>query len=142
MADEPTGLPSQEDLAGGAEVVEAGKAAAAAEPDPSKRREAAAGAIREAAGEKGWKLSQDEAEMIASAVVAQAGAFAGAVADEIQQRGGFDRLPDPVVPPPAPTGTGELPEQPPVGDAGEPAHDQLPAARGASGFASWFRGGR
>lgn len=140
MADPETpAAPSAEDLAAGGDVVNAGAAAAAAEKDPDKRKGAAATAIKDTAGEKGWELSEDQAQYLAGIVAAQVSEqTADKVVDKISERGGFDKPPEPVSPPPTPTGTGELPAQPPAA-----AQDEAPPqhSRGASAFARRFRGG-
>lgn len=95
MADTPT----QEGLAAAMpqaeEAVAAGAAAIEAEPDPSKRRPAATKAIRKAVP----SLSEEEANMIAGALIARADEFADAIADRFETRGAFDAQPEPVTPP-------------------------------------------
>jgi hypothetical protein len=142
MPDEKPTMPTAEDVAAGGEVVNAGATAAAAEKDPAKRQDAAATAIKDTAEQKGFKLSPEDAEQLAGMVAAQVAAtvqdLPDKTADKISERGGFDRLPEPVSPPPAPTGTGSLPAQPPAA-----AEDEAPPqqSRGASAFARRFRGG-
>lgn len=136
-------MPSAEDVAAGGEVVSAGATAAAAEKDPAKRQDAAATAIKDTADAKGFKLSPEDAQQLAGMVAAQVAAemsqLPDRTADKISERGGFDRLPEPVTPPAAPTGTGSLPAQP----AAPPQEDETPPqeSRGASAFARKFRGG-
>lgn len=136
----PDDLPSQEQMQQGAEVVAAGEQAAAAETDPKRKRAAARGAIRKEAQSKGWELSEEDADMLAGMVAVKLGeqlaAVPGQTADEIGKRGGYDRLPEPITPPAAPTGAGTLPEQP------APEQDARPGGgrtQGAGAFARWFR---
>lgn len=135
--------PTAEDVQAGGEVVNAGAAAAAAETDPAKRKDAAAAAIKDTADAKGWKLSQEDAQMLAGMVAAQVAATVEALpdktADKISERGGFDKLPEPVVPPAAPTGTGSLPAQPAAPPQGDEAPPQQ--SRGLGAFARHFRSG-
>jgi hypothetical protein len=131
--------PTSEDLAKGAEVVEAGTTAAQNEPDKTKRRGAAKEAITDSAESKGWKLSAADAEMLAGMVVAQLADLPDRTADKIAERGGFEHLPEPLSVPTAPTGTGALPAQP----AATP-QDERPTqeARGMGAFARHFRSGK
>jgi len=117
---------SPEQMEQGANVAGAGIEAARAEPDPAKRPAAASSAIQEAAQAQGWELSDEDCDKIGSAVVKQ-----------LEMRGAFDPPPEPVAPPPAPTGAGTLPAQP---AAGPDAIDESPAPQRRS-FAERFRGG-
>ena len=141
MAEPENQMPTAEQMAAGGDVVNAGAEAAAAEKDPEKRQEAAATAIQDKAAEKGFKLSRDDAEMLAGMVSAQVAAelakLPDQTADKISERGGFDKPPEPVAPPPAPTGTGSLPAQP----AAAPQGDERPPeqSRGLGAFARHFR---
>lgn len=143
-ASESQQMPTQADMAAGAEVVEAGAQAAAAETDPTKRKAAAGRAIKREAKTKGWELSTEQAEMLAGMVASQIAEhleqLPDRTADKIGERGGFDHLPEPLAIPPA-TGAGEAPAAPPVQEPGRQA-DEAPGAggaRGASAFAKWFR---
>jgi hypothetical protein len=102
------------------EAVAAGAAAIEAEPDPAKRKPAATRAIKRAVP----RLSEEEAEMIASALIARADEFADAVADRFEARGAFEAQPEPVTPPtsvaepnatgaPQPTAAGQPVPEPP-----------------------------
>ena len=102
------------------EAVAAGAAAIEAEPDPGKRKPAATRAIRKAVP----GLSEQDAEMIADALIARADVFADAVADRFEARGAFDMQPEPVTPPtsvaepnatgaPQPTAMGQPVPEPP-----------------------------
>ena len=132
MAEDEPKIPTSEDMAAGGDVVQAGADAAAAEPDPKKRRAAASRAIKKEAESKGWELSEDQANMLA-------GMTADMVVDKIQERGGFEHLPEPLTPPPAPTGAGTLPAQPPPAVAGPDTAPGEGRRKGAGGFAGWFR---
>lgn len=138
MTDEKPTMPTAADVAAGGEVVNAGATAAAAEQDPAKRQDVAATAIKETADAKGFKLSAEDAQQLAGMVTAQVAAelakLPDQTADKISERGGFDRLPEPVAPPPAPTGSGARP----VGQGGSP-DEQPPTGRPT--FASRFRSG-
>lgn len=101
-------------------AVAAGAAAIEAEPDPAKRKPAAARAIEKAVP----GMSKEDAEMIAEALVARADAFADAMADRFEARGAFDAQPEPVTPPtsieepnatgaPQPTQAGQPVPEPP-----------------------------
>lgn len=134
--------PSSQELQDGAEVLGAGEQAAAAEPEPAKKRAAAARAIKGASAQKGWDLSDEQADKLAAAALGQVKELLEelpqSVADMIRQMGGFDKLPEPVTVPAAPTGQGEAPSEPPA--AAAPA-DEHPASGGAKSFARWFRTG-
>ena len=147
MADETT-APTQEQMAEGAAVLEAGQAAAAAEPDETKKRGAARSAIRQKAKASGWELTDEQADKLAAALTGKVeellGELPGNVAEAIRQMGGFDHLPEPLTPPAAPTGAGTLPAEPAGRPAPPPAGDEAPGAgrsHGASAFARWFRSG-
>jgi hypothetical protein len=73
----------------GAEVAQAGIEAAQAEPTAEAAKPAAKRAVKQTAARVRLPLTEDEADMIATSVVAQ-----------IEARGGFDSQPDPVHPPP------------------------------------------
>lgn len=77
------------------EAVAAGAAAIEAEPDPAKRKPAAAKAIRQAVP----SLSEQDADMIAGALVARADELADAIADRFETRGAFEAPPEAVTPP-------------------------------------------
>lgn len=132
-------MPTAQDMEAGAEVIEAGEQAAAAETDPTKRRGAATRAIRSTAKSKGWEISAEQADMLAGMVATKLADALSEVpaltADEIGKRGGYDKLPEPLSIPAAPTPGGSLPEQP----AAAPP-DVAPGSHKRS-FANWFRGG-
>lgn len=112
--------PTAEDMRQGANVATAGIEAAQNEPDPERRPQAAANAIQEAAQAQGWELTDEDCERIGKAVVGQ-----------MEARGAFEPPPEPVAPPPAPTGEGSLPEQ--------PAQVDPPPAPERRSFAERFR---
>jgi hypothetical protein len=111
MADEDL---TSEQLQGGAAVAGAAVEAAAAEPTPAKARAAAKRAAQTTAKEQRIPLTEEEADMIAEALV-----------QKIDQRGGFDSSPEPVTAPPAPVAAG-----------GEPVEQQQPRS---TSFAERFR---
>lgn len=130
----------------GMDVVAAGEAAAAAEPEPAKKRAAARRAIKSTSAEKGFELTDEQADKLAGAVVGQLkellDELPAAVGEFIRKAGGFDHLPEPLAAPPAPTGTGSRPAEPEP--PALPAHDTPPGdgrSRGVAAFARWFRGG-
>lgn len=148
MADDPGNVPTQEQMAQGAAVIEAGQEAAAAEPDEAKKRGAARSAIRQKAKSSGWELTDDQADKLAGAITGKIEelfeALPGNTAEAIRQMGGFDKLPEPLAAPAAPTGGGTLPAEPAGAPAPPAGGDEAPGggrARGASSFARWFRGG-
>lgn len=138
--------PTKEDMEAGVEVVGAGQAAADAEPDPQKKRGAAARAIKKESASKGWELSDDDADKLAGAVVGKLGdllsSLPGDVVEGIRTAGGFDNLPEPLAVPAAPSGGGSAPAEPPAAPAAAP--DDAPGGhrtKGAGAFARWFRSG-
>lgn len=145
MADEPA-APTKEDMEAGGAVIAAGQEAAAAEPDASKKRGAAAGAIKSRAKSQGWELTDDQVNKLAGAVTGHLDELfdelPGNVAEAIRKMGGLDKLPEPLQPPSAPTGSGSLPAEPAA--PADPGQDPAPGggrSGGATGFARWFRGG-
>lgn len=79
---------SSEPLTAANDVTAAGAEAVQAEPDPGKRKAAGARAIRSAAQKHKLEMTQEDADMIADALVAR-----------FEARGAFDEPPEPVVPP-------------------------------------------
>jgi hypothetical protein len=123
--------PTQEEMQQGAQVAAAAVEGAKNEPNPEKRQAAASAAVQREAQAQGWELTDEECNRIGSAVV-----------NQIEARGGFDAMPEPVQPPPAPTGSGSLPEQPAVQPAHQP-HQADPSPAGAQqrrSFAERVRG--
>jgi hypothetical protein len=93
-----------EQLQAGQDIASAGAQAAAAEPEPAKKRPAARRAIQKEAAARGWELSDDDAGRIADMVV-----------DRIRDAGGFDHPPEPIAAPahaPQPPAAAPSPEQP------------------------------
>jgi hypothetical protein len=134
-------VPTAAEMEQGAEVVAAGQQAAAAETDPTKRKAAASEAIRETAREKGFTLSQQEADILSDMIADKlADRTADRTVDRIREAGGFDRLPDPVNAPAAPTGGGTLPAEPPAGGQAAPAPEDGPEP--PKSFAARFRTGK
>lgn len=118
MTTEQEGLAAAQPQAEAA--VAAGAAAIEAEPDPAKRKPAATRAIRKAVP----GLSEQDADMIAAALVSRADDLADAMADRFEARGAFDAQPEPVTPPtsvaepnatgaPQPTAAGQPVPEPP-----------------------------
>ncbi|HET7047882.1 MAG TPA: hypothetical protein VFI54_06380 [Solirubrobacteraceae bacterium] len=107
---------TSEELQQGQAVAQAGAEAAAAEPDPAKRKQAASRAARQRAQELKIDLTEDHANMIASAIIVQ-----------MEQRGAFDAPPEPVAAPA------------PVAAGGEPVEQQQQQAPVRKSFAEKFR---
>lgn len=145
MADEPnSSMPTESQMEAGAEVLDAGAAAAAAEPDPGGKRGAAAAGIRKEASKKGWELTEAQADMLAGLVVSKMADLMAElpdqVVDKIGERGGYDKLPEPLSHPAAPTGAGTLPAAPAL-EGAAPADERPALSTGASSFARRFRTG-
>ena len=100
MAEQAT--PTEEQLAAGGAVAQAGVDAAKAEPEQAKKKPAAARAIRREAKKAGVDLSEDDAKMIATFVV-----------DEMDSRGAFDPPPEQLKEPEPPAQQYQQQQDPP-----------------------------
>jgi hypothetical protein len=97
--------PDAAQLQQGADIAVAGQQAAAAEPDPARRRDAAARAMRQQAQKVRIELDEEQARMIA-----------GYLVDEMEARGAFDPPPEPVAPPPGAPAAGQAASAPAAAD--------------------------